>query len=67
MVQSEYTMSLVNKNLVYTNFNVLKNGTLLSATRKIGSEGGVPLLFIKRSEVGVALLFLTSSGSGAAL
>ena len=33
--------------------NVLK-----SATPMIGSEGGVPLLFIKRSDVGVALVFL---------
>jgi hypothetical protein len=37
---------------------VLKSGTLLSATPKIGSEGGVPLLFIKRSDEGVALLFM---------
>ena len=32
--------------------NVLKSGT-----PKIGSEGAVPLLFIKRSDVGVALIF----------
>ena len=38
--------------------NVLKSGTLLSATPKIRSERGVPLIFIKRSDVGVALLFL---------
>ena len=40
------------------NFNVLKGGILLSATPKIGSEGGVPLLVIKRSDVGGALIFL---------
>ena len=38
--------------------NVYKSGTLLSATTKIGSEGGVPLLFVKRSDVGLALVFL---------
>ena len=31
---------------------------LTSATPKIASEGGVPLLSFKRSDVGVALLFL---------
>ena len=38
--------------------NVLKSSTLLSATPNIKSEGGVPLLFIKRSDVGGALIFL---------
>ena len=42
-------------------YNVLKSATLLSATPKMRSEGGVPLLFIKRSDVGVALIFLRRS------
>ena len=34
---------------------------LLSATHKIGSEGGVPLLFSKRSDVGVAHVIFEES------
>ena len=45
--------------------NELKSSTLLSAllsaTPKIRNEGGVPLLFIKRSDVGVTLLFFKES------
>ena len=37
--------------------NVLKSGTLLSTTPKIGTDQGVPLLFTKKSDVGVALFF----------
>ena len=40
---------------------------LLSATPKIRSEVGVPLLFIKRSDVGVALIFLRRAKIWAAL
>ena len=51
--------------------NVYKSGTLSSAAREchslIASEGGVPLLFINRSDVGVALLFLRRATLWAAL
>ena len=47
--------------------NVLNSGTLLSATPKIGSEGVVPLLFIKRSFAGVPLIFLRGAKIWAAL
>ena len=40
------------------NFSISIINVLKSATPKIGSEGGVPLLFIKRSDEGVALIFL---------
>ena len=39
------------------NFSISIINVLKRASPKIGSEGGVPLLFIKRSDEGVALIF----------